>query len=101
MVQLASISNPLVDLAGVGRPLLRDASTPRCNAPKPSADSVELSDAAQRYTPPEPDDPAGNARIADIRSRIADGSLLNDDVMDVVVDRLYKDLFGAPAALHN
>lgn len=100
MVQLASISKPLIDLSGASRQTMRGPAAPCCPEQPRHDDRVELSEDARNFNA-ESDDPAGDARIADIRSRIADGSLLSDDVINVVVDRLHKDLFPAPAALVN
>ena len=61
---------------------------------QPGSDRLELSAAASSYDPQAEALRAEEQRIADLRSRIAAGSYLTPDKIDVVVQRLYEEVFG-------
>ena len=62
-------------------------------AAEPARDRVELSAAAANA---EQTAPAGSVapRVQDVRARIAAGTYLTPDKIDIAVDRLYQALFG-------
>lgn len=66
--------------------------------PKPPTDAVELSAAAAEFDGPPPPPPM-DARVAEIRQQIADGSYLTEDKLEVAVDRLFEMLTGLPPAI--
>ncbi|HRT43501.1 MAG: flagellar biosynthesis anti-sigma factor FlgM [Phycisphaerae bacterium] len=75
----------------------RDANyrTPDSKAPGQALDQdrVELSAGAHREDGPAP--AVSNDRLAELRTRIAEGSYLTPDKIDYVVDRLREELFGS------
>ncbi len=57
-------------------------------------DRVELSDEARAYGP-SPEDVELDPHVQEVRSAIADGTYLTPEKLDVVVDRLFEELYGA------
>ena len=62
-------------------------------AAEPACDRVELSAAAASAEQTAPSESAAQL-VQDVRARIAAGTYLTPDKIDVAVDRLYQALFG-------
>lgn len=58
---------------------------------EPAADRVELSDAARLYSR-LPQEPFRADKVAEIKSRLADGSYLHPDQLDAAVEGLLRDV---------
>jgi len=70
--------------------------------PEPGAervqDQVELSPAAEQFETEPQQTAAMQDRIRVLRARIADGTYLTPDKIDVVVQRLHAEIFGRGAS---
>lgn len=62
--------------------------------PRRASDSIELSDAARSRLTSE-DQPIRSELVNRVRAEIASGKYETNDKLDVVIDRLHRDLFGA------
>jgi len=97
MNEIGSVNEKRV---GPGPQIERSASEAKPARPVTTArvadgDRVELSEAAAQYDPQAVADAAMDARIRDIRARIADGTYLTEDKLNAVVDALFRELVGA------
>ncbi|MBI5863336.1 MAG: flagellar biosynthesis anti-sigma factor FlgM [Planctomycetes bacterium] len=59
-----------------------------------SNDRIELSTAAQEWNRQE-DTPIRTDLVQRVRAEISAGTYLTDDKLNVVIDRLHRDLFGS------
>jgi hypothetical protein len=84
-----AVNNPLqTHRISAGPPAPNPASSPESSSRLTPEDGVTLSPAALRYD----DDPAMDAKIAEIRKQIANDEYLTDEKIDAVVNRLHKAL---------
>ncbi|MFH1746765.1 MAG: flagellar biosynthesis anti-sigma factor FlgM [Planctomycetota bacterium] len=96
MLEITTISSQSASAANVQpQDFTADQKLARLTVQSMADDQVELSSAARDFVSTSEASRITEARIQELRARIAQGTYLTPDKLDDVIDRLHAVLFGA------